>query len=168
MSYKEIEGNLFDELDNFDVIAQGNNCFCVQGAGIAPQFVKRFKTNEYPMEALWTEGDYNKMGQIEALYHSRDGKYGLRDVRGARCGLAVVNCYTQYHYFVRGLTSPILIDYDALRLCMRKIAHQFKGERIGLPAIGAGLAGGDWEVIKKIFQEELATDCDVTVVIYKP
>jgi O-acetyl-ADP-ribose deacetylase (regulator of RNase III) len=27
--------------------------------------------------------------------------------------------------------------------------------RIGYPAIGAGLAGGDWEVISSIIEEEL-------------
>jgi O-acetyl-ADP-ribose deacetylase (regulator of RNase III) len=49
---------------------------------------------------------------------------------------------------------------------MRKINHRFKGKHIGLPKIGAGLAGGDWDRIKKIIQSEL-TDCIVTVVIYK-
>ena len=37
----------------------------------------------------------------------------------------------------------------------------------GIAAIGAGLAGGDWNRIKAIIQTELK-DCDVTVVIYKP
>jgi len=36
---------------------------------------------------------------------------------------------------------------------------------IGLPKIGAGLAGGDWNRIKEIIKTEL-TDCKVTVVIY--
>ncbi len=39
--------------------------------------------------------------------------------------------------------------------------------RIGLPKIGAGLAGGDWPRIECIVDEELA-DCDVTVVEYQP
>ena len=48
---------------------------------------------------------------------------------------------------------------------MRKMNHVFKGKHIGLPQIGAGLAGGDWNRIKNIIQTEL-TDCKVTVVIY--
>ena len=40
----------------------------------------------------------------------------------------------------------------------------FSGKHIGLPKIGAGLAGGDWNIIKKIIQTELK-DCKVTVVI---
>jgi O-acetyl-ADP-ribose deacetylase (regulator of RNase III) len=42
----------------------------------------------------------------------------------------------------------------------------FKGKKIGLPMIGAGLAGGDWDHIKYLIQKELR-DCQVTVVIYK-
>jgi O-acetyl-ADP-ribose deacetylase (regulator of RNase III) len=49
---------------------------------------------------------------------------------------------------------------------MRKINHTFKGKHIGLPKIGAGLAGGDWNRIKTIIQTELK-DMKVSVVIYK-
>ena len=31
----------------------------------------------------------------------------------------------------------------------------FSGRKIGYPKIGAGLAGGDWEVIEKIIDAEL-------------
>jgi len=58
------------------------------------------------------------------------------------------------------------LDYEALTLCLRKINWVFSGKHIGLPKIGAGLAGGDWEQIKQIIKNEL-NDCDVTVVIYK-
>lgn len=58
------------------------------------------------------------------------------------------------------------IDYEALTLCMRKMNITFRGKRIGLPKIGAGLAGGDWNKIKNIIKTELK-DCKVTVVILK-
>jgi O-acetyl-ADP-ribose deacetylase (regulator of RNase III) len=48
---------------------------------------------------------------------------------------------------------------------MRKINHLFKGNTIGLPMIGAGLAGGDWNRIKKIIEEELDA-MDVWIVKY--
>lgn len=48
---------------------------------------------------------------------------------------------------------------------MRKINHIFKGQHVGLPQIGCGLAGGDWNRVKTIIQNELK-DCFVTVVIY--
>ena len=58
------------------------------------------------------------------------------------------------------------LSYEALTLCMKKMNVLFAGKHIGLPKIGAGLAGGDWERIKFIIQRELQ-DCQVTVVNYK-
>ena len=43
----------------------------------------------------------------------------------------------------------------------------FVGMRIGLPKIGFGLAGGDWQRISLIIEEELGTQ-DVTIVEYAP
>ena len=59
--------------------------------------------------------------------------------------------YTQYDW--RG--SGIKADYKAIREVFKKVKEQFSGLRIGYPAIGAGLAGGDWNVISKIIKEEL-------------
>lgn len=155
--YNEVYGDLIQlaKEGNFDVIAHGCNCMCQMGAGIAPQMVEAFGVNQYDLEQSYTRGDINKLGQIE-WYVEREGPIRY-----------VVNAYTQYSYgrnHADGVSKPL--DYEALTLCMRKINHRFKGLRIGLPQIGAGLAGGDWNRIKQIIQTELK-DCDVTVVIYK-
>ena len=42
----------------------------------------------------------------------------------------------------------------------------FKGKRIGLPMVGAGIAGGDWSKIKKIMRKTLV-DVHLTVVVYE-
>ena len=49
-TYSEVEGDLvaLALAGTFEVVAQGNNCFCVQGAGLAPQFVKAFGTDTFP------------------------------------------------------------------------------------------------------------------------
>jgi O-acetyl-ADP-ribose deacetylase (regulator of RNase III) len=138
----------------FDVIAHGCNCFCTMGAGIAPQMAQAFGCNKFPKE-LEHPGNIDKLGTID---YKRDMKIAY--------GTYIVNAYTQYHYgrnHIDGVETPI--DYEALTLCMRKMNHRFKGRTIGLPQIGAGLAGGDWERIKSIIQNEF-TDCDVTIVIY--
>jgi O-acetyl-ADP-ribose deacetylase (regulator of RNase III) len=117
-------------------------------------------------------GDINKLGTIDyELLHFEDGKrwtkYPDEGGKWVTRKLYVVNSYTQYNYgrnHTDGVNKPL--DYEALTMCMRKINHRFKGKHIGLPKIGAGLAGGDWDRIKKIIQREL-TDCIVTVVIYK-
>jgi len=38
---------------------------------------------------------------------------------------------------------------------MRKINHIFAGKHIGLPLIGAGLAGGDWDRIRVIIKKRI-------------
>jgi O-acetyl-ADP-ribose deacetylase (regulator of RNase III) len=74
----------------------------------------------------------------------------------------VVNAYTQYDYKGDGIN----VDYDAVRSCMKLIKKDFSGYRIGVPKIGAGLAKGDWKIILRILNEELA-DENVTLVLYK-
>lgn len=166
-SYKEIEGDLikyaFDGM--FDVISHGCNCQNSMGAGIAPQMARAFGCDRFPLEHSNYRGDINKLGQIDYQTNAYAGGTSENDI--IEFDLTIVNSYTQYHYgrnHKDGVDMPI--DYDALTLCMRKINHRFKGNRIGLPKIGAGLAGGDWNKIKGIIQEELK-DCDVTIVIFK-
>ena len=181
--YREIEGNLITlaQQGNFDVITHGCNCFCNMKSGIAPQMDKAFGCGTFPMELRVAVGydvdgeeftydtnnvgNINKLGQIDyqnvMIYKGRKVIASTSNKEVIR--FVVANSYTQYTPSVE--LKPL--DYEATTLCMRKINHIFKGQRIGLPRIGAGLAGGDWERIKAIIITELK-DCDVTVVIYKP
>jgi O-acetyl-ADP-ribose deacetylase (regulator of RNase III) len=138
---------------HFDVIAHGCNCFCKMKRGIAPLMDAVFFCNNpdvYRLEAKEHEGDINKLGQIEAV------KIGNLFPNNPY----VVNAYTQYHWDSK--SKPL--DYDALCLCLKKINHKFKGMHIGLPKIGAGLAGGDWDRIRTCIRHWLC-DMKVTVVI---
>jgi O-acetyl-ADP-ribose deacetylase (regulator of RNase III) len=174
-NYKEINGNLITLSLNgeFDVITHGCNCQCVQGAGLAPQMVKHFRTDTFKMEKKEYKGDINKLGTIdyEKLHFSNwDQRFEKYPDDGDTIpfSLYVVNSYTQYHYgknHIDGIEKPL--DYEALTLCLRKINFKFKGKRIGLPGlIGCGLAGGDSDIVKKIIKTELK-DCDVTIVYLK-
>lgn len=165
--YTEITGNLITlaKEGKFDVIAHGCNCHCIMGAGIAPQMVEEFGADKFPMEMKRFEGDINKLGTIEYRWIDLvTGEHFAKEDKDHI--LCVVNAYTQY-----GLGrnhdggKQIPLDYNALALCLKKMNHIFKGRKIGLPQIGAGLGGGNWQTIKNIIQEEFI-DCDVTVVIY--
>jgi O-acetyl-ADP-ribose deacetylase (regulator of RNase III) len=141
----------------YDVIAHGNNCFCEQGRGIAKHFAREFKTDDpslYRLENERYKGDINKLGQMEYRHHTLESDKSR--------SVIVVNLYTQYRYG----TKQINIDYDALRLCLRKVGFRFKGKSIGLPKIGAGLAGGDWQIILRMIRQELS-ECTVTIVEYE-
>lgn len=73
-----------------------------------------------------------------------------------------MNGYTQYHWKGYGVKA----DYEAIRQVFKAIKDNFSGLRIGYPAIGAGLAGGDWSIIAKIIETELAGE-NHTFVEYK-
>jgi len=155
--YREVEGNLITLAlgGEFDVIAHGCNCYSRMGSGLAPQMAKFFGADTFPMEKIGPS--VNKLGCID--------HQGFRT--GLMRDLVVVNAYTQIAPGVNIIDSDLPpLDYEALTLCMRKINQEFRGKHIGLPQIGAGLAGGDWEEIKKIIQSELK-DCLITVVIFK-
>ena len=170
--YQEIEGDLIAlaKQGKFDVITHGCNCLSNMGAGIAPQMAKAFGVDKFEMET-WGP-DIEKLGCIDwqAFVLGENAIWSLEDFKNNRDEpeLIVVNSYTQFRYgknHTDGVSKPL--DYEALTLCMRKINGVFKGKHIGLPKIGAGLAGGDWNRIKKIIQTELK-DMKVSVVIYKP
>jgi O-acetyl-ADP-ribose deacetylase (regulator of RNase III) len=170
-NYQEIEGDLIKlaKEGTFDVITHGCNCLSNMGAGIAPQMAKAFGVDKFQME-LWGP-TIGKLGCIdyETFVIGQNAIWSLEDADNklGEPELAVVNSYTQYRYgknHTDGVSKPL--DYEALTLCMRKINTTFSGKHIGLPKIGAGLAGGDWNKIKKIIQTELK-DMKVSVVIYK-
>lgn len=124
----------------FDVIVHGCNCFCTMGAGIALQIKDQFP-EALAADKCTVAGDREKLGGITFA------KIG---------GLTVVNAYTQYQ-------PGRNVDFVAIRMAMRIVRQRFPESRIGLPKIGAGIAGGDWESIKQILEEELK-DLDVTIV----
>lgn len=152
-SFTTVTGDLIDlaKSNHFGIIAHGCNCMNNQGKGIAKRMAQEFGTDNFPLEQDRYYGDYNKMGCIDA---KAIVDYG--DI------FVVVNCYTQYRPGQPGLYG-IPLDYDALALCMRKIAYEYAQGYIGLPMIGCGLAGGNWNNVEKILRRELK-DCYVTIV----
>jgi len=159
-SMKIIKGDLVELAKDFqfDVIGHSCNCFCRMGRGIAPQLALAFGCDNFLLEQPKYVGDYNKLGQIDYGVHTRSAT-----LKENRKKLIVVNCYSQYHWKQPGKYG-IPCDYDALRLCMRKINFEFQGLTLGLPyLISAGLACGDEGKILKILEEELI-DMTVTLV----
>ena len=136
-----VDGDLIKlaEQGEFDVIIHGCNCFCTMGAGIA----KTIK-GKYPQAYI---ADKNtESGAREKL-----GSYSAVDVQAGEYKFTIVNAYTQFHWRGAGVKA----DYEAIRSVMKQIKTNYSGSRIGYPLIGAGLAGGDWEVISAIISEEL-------------
>ncbi len=134
----------------FDVIVHGCNCQGVMGAGIAKSIREAFP-EAYAADQATPKGDRGKLGAISFAKITRTAT-----------PFTVVNGYTQFHY--RGRNNA---DYTAIRSVMQAVRSAYTGLRIGYPLIGAGLAGGDWQVIARIIDEELDGE-DHTLVEYQP
>jgi len=72
--------------------------------------------------------------------------------------VTVVNMIAQ-----RGINSKFesfkrRVDYEVLRSCLVQIREKYSSSEytIHAPRIGCGLAGGSWDIVEKIINEELA------------
>lgn len=164
----------------FDVIIHGCNCFNTMGAGIAKS-MKTLFPEAYAADLTTERGAFEKLGTYTSavidcyvdgstvLNHSTETSLSVSDRTSLRHhGLTVINAYTQW----RPANNPnsegphqSLVDYDAIRLVFRRIKAQFGGKKLAYPLIGAGIAGGDWNVIAQIINEELRGE-DHTLVLF--
>jgi O-acetyl-ADP-ribose deacetylase (regulator of RNase III) len=145
---KYIDGDLIKlaQEGKFDVIGHGCNCFHSMGAGIA-KAIKQAWPEALLADHCTRYGDRNKLGTFSQL------EVG---------DLTILNLYTQFKY----TSIQVDVDYDAVRKCMKAVKKRYSGKRIGLPMIGCGLAGGDWNIISQIIDDELG-DEDITIVKLK-
>ena len=149
---KILHGDLlaFAEAGEFEVIIHGCNCLCNMGSGIALTIKNKYPA-VYEADLATKKGDKQKLGTYTFAKVGNDSEF------------IVVNAYTQYAYS----RDKVDVDYDAIRQVFRKIKQDFPGKKIGYPLIGAGLAGGDWNIIESIIVEELR-DEDHTLVKFVP
>ncbi len=63
---------------------------------------------------------------------------------------------------VRNARNPIPLQYDALRSCLHVIAN-IDADSVHMPRIGCGLAGGEWDKVALIIDEEL---CGIPTYVY--
>ena len=141
---KYVKGDLF--ASKADIIAHGCNCRDGFGSGVAREVAHRFPKAKYSYHKKYDEEGW-KLGEVQFVMVN-DGSY-------------IANCATQDQYMPRGVCHA---NYPAIRKSMETVKKfaQGKGFSIAIPKIGAGLAGGDWNVIEKIL-EEVFNDYDVTV-----
>ncbi len=164
---RELEGNLIKlaKESKFDYILHGCNCLEQMDTGIAkqialafPDAVKADKYKSYGGLCPIPKGNYNRLGTITVAHEKvfLERKYN---------NLKIVNIYSQYE------PGPNL-DYEALTLGLRKAKHYIelhetnKVIKVGLPKIGTGVSGGNWDIIKLIIEKELK-GLDVTIVYLK-
>ncbi len=130
---KYIKGNLVKMFTagEVDVMVHGCNCFNTMGSGIAKQIRAEYPI-VYTADCKTIKGDRNKLGTFSLATISYN-KF-------------IVNAYIQYRYG----KDKRHANYDAIKNVMHNIKKYFGMLTIGIPLIGAGLAGGDWKTIEGI------------------
>lgn len=130
-----------------DVIAHCCNCENIMGAGVAKAIRLKYP-RAYKADLDWQAEPEDRLGKFTK----------------SKGTPTIYNLYGQLT--TANEIMKVAIDYDALRSALKLMttdlkANNFKGT-IGLPRLGAGLAGGKWEIIESILNEELA-EFNVTV-----
>lgn len=137
--FESIKGDLLLALDKqeVDYIIHQCNCFNSFGKGIAFSIKQKYP-KAYLADQATIRGDKNKLGNFTK-------------------GSNVYNVYGQYTYGY----NPVETIYDKLEEGLVKVLEDIVTNKIGnkvvvgVPSIGCGLAGGDWEVVKGILNKVL-------------
>lgn len=145
ITYKK--GNLLDSTDV--VIAHGCNARGVMGSGVALAIREKYP---WAFEA-YRNDPFRSLGTVIPS--------GITTLEGSKI---VLNCITQQNYGRDPNTR--YVSYDAVDECMKLINAMLPAmiynNAISMPKIGAGLGGGNWEIIEAIINYRLK-DVDVTV-----
>lgn len=147
MKIEYIKGDLF--LTDKPIIVHGCNTLGTMGAGVAKQVKER-----YPKAYQTYMEDARILGTISTvLDHDRKIPDALTKV--------IVNAITQAQI---GFSPKKYVSYDAIMSCMEEVdslhtwlkSVHYTGEyAVAMPMIGAGLGGGDWNIIEAIIEEKM-------------
>lgn len=143
-----IKGNVCDmfEANSFDAMMQGCNCFHAMRSGVAKEIAERFPLAE-EADNKTEFGDWTKLG----TYSKAELVHG-----------DIINAYTQF----RPGLCPWSILKDGLTQAFKLVNKDYAGKTVGIPKIGSGVAGGNWEEIAKIIQSE-TPDVNIIVVEFE-
>jgi len=119
-------------------IAHGCNCSGGFGSGFAKQVAERYPSVRESYLVRHNSRGW-KLGEVQIL--------GVGDGSGRE----IANCATQQRYG-RPDEGPY-VSYPAVRQVIRNLCRSWPGG-FAIPKIGAGLAGGNWDIISKIIEEE--------------
>lgn len=158
------KGNLLNVTSG--VIAHGVNCQGVMGSGVAKAIREKYPHvfDAYLKDVnSWKEGFGSTKGQLGRVqFISSVYTKGTRIFNEAP--LVIANCFTQNEFG----TLRRQVDYEAVAQCFATLNTRSKlyGQlnipklygQLNIPKIGAGLGGGDWNVIESIIKSEYKDD----------
>lgn len=148
MPIKEITGNIIGlgETGQLDGWAHGCNCMHAMGSGIAGQVARRYPSVPQVDIQRSIRGDVTKIGSYTHAVCASIVDPGIL--------FDVYNLYTQKTPSYNG---EDVFEYDAFFHALTDLNTEITQSythpetyRLGIPKIGAGLAGGDWGRIQSI------------------
>lgn len=144
----------------FSGIAHGANCQTTMGAGVAKQIAQQFP------EARVADNDFAMIWNDREMW----GEFSVATVLTQNQVGDIFNLYTQlfpgevsqYH-----LEKAIAMCFNNLNNYIEKFMVHQSTYILGIPLIGCGIAGGDWERIRPIIDDN-SPSIDIVVVEYAP
>lgn len=149
---KIIRGDIIKALKNkeIDILAHGCNCRNGFGSGIAGQLAIQAPKAKNAYHQFYKEGKA-KLGNVQFV----ESEIGT-----------IANCMTQLNYGNAQRTGIVYLDYRALYDVLVILKEQAKrGKKVGIPKIGCGLAGGDWNLVKNMIDDVFVGE-EIYVYIY--
>lgn len=164
MGIKLVKGNIVTALikKDIDIFAHGVNCMGGFGSGLAGEITRRLPiVREAYIEKHKGEGW--QLGQTQLV----EWAGAIDDTGNILTKFAVMNCATQYNYGREPRKQPdgMYCNYAAIRDCMNEYHEtcQIREWLPGVPFIGCGLAGGDWDRVEEIIEDVFN---DMTIAVY--
>ena len=148
------KGDLFSYVPGYHtILAHGVNCQGVMGSGVAKTFKEK-----YPRAF----DDYIHFLKCFDNY----GCAPIGEVCFTRVGndLTLASMFTQEFY---GKDGKKYMSYEAFFNSFLQVADYFVESTIVMPKIGAGLGGGDWEIIEGLINIILENRPKVDVIVFE-
>lgn len=139
--------------------AHGTNCFNKMGSGIAPQIAKAFPSV--------LERDTNYHSCFANDEDRLDNQLGTIIGSAINRRLIIVNAYTQYYPGPDLRMDALNKAFGMINDDMNYVMTNPKRPVLVIPKIGAGIAGGDWELIQSEINSA-TPDIDVIVFEWDP
>jgi O-acetyl-ADP-ribose deacetylase (regulator of RNase III) len=152
-----LHGNVLDTVDS--VIVHCVNCRGVMGSGIAREIKERFP-EAYETYRQTYENGVLHLGSVSYVYFPSDHNVQQK---------IIANAAGQDWYGA----GKVHVDYDATRTCFLNINEDMKFFRdeygittMNFPLFGCGLAGGDWNIVSQIIEEEVSDEWTKNLYLY--
>ncbi len=138
--------------DDLDAIVNPVNCVGVMGKGLALQFAHRYPAILAP---------YRQACRNRRILPTKSQLIRISECGQPRC---VANLATKLHW--KNRSELRWADQGLNELYRQLAANQLAS--VGIPALGAGLGGLDWNKVEELIIKHAKQNPDIRTVIYAP